>query len=114
MKCNARAAAIAALALALAACDQARDSVPSIEVAVAKEILTPVTDPDAALTEKVREALGIGGVPAYGVEVVVEQGRVTLFGYVDSTAERKRFEISAAGVVGVRSVDNRIVVDPGA
>jgi len=114
MKNLARAAVLATIAVSIAACDKQDETVRSFEVAVAKEILAPKVDPDKALTEKVKEALGISEGPAYGVEVTVTDGRVTLFGAVDNSAERKRFEIIAAGVVGVRAVENRIVVDPGA
>lgn len=115
MKSITRAAFVAALAVTLAACDHQDDSsIRSFEVAVAKEILAPAHDPDVALAEKVRDALGIGQGPAYGVEVTADEGRITLVGRVDSNAERKRFEVTAAGVVGVRAVSNRIVVDPGA
>jgi len=115
MKNSIGAAVLAAMTVSLAACDHQEDaSLRSFEVAVAKEILAPARDPDQALAAKVREALGIGQGPAYGVEVTVDEGRVTLLGRVDSNAERKRFELTAAGVVGVRAVSNRIVVDPGA
>ncbi|MGH8766442.1 MAG: BON domain-containing protein [Burkholderiales bacterium] len=108
------AAVLAAFALSLAACDHEEDaSARAFEVAVAKEILAPKQDPDKLLAEKVRDALGIGQGPAYGIEVTADEGRVILLGHVDSNAERKRFEVTAAGVVGVRAIDNRIVVDPG-
>jgi len=109
------AAFLAASTIFLSACDhQDEASMRSLETAVAKEILTPARDPDKVLAEKVRDALGIGQGPAYGVEVTADEGRVTLVGRVDNSSERKRFEVTAAGVVGVRAVDNRIVVDPGA
>jgi osmotically-inducible protein OsmY len=109
------AAVLAALAISLSACDHTDDaSARSFEVAVAKEILAPTQDPDRVLAEKVRDALGIGQGAAYGVEVTADEGRVTLVGRVDSNSERKRFEVTAAGVVGVRAVNNRIAVDPGA
>ena len=109
------AAVLAAISIFLAACDHTDDSsARAFEVAVAKEILAPTQDPDKVLAEKVRDALGIGQGPAYGVEVTADEGRVTLIGRVDSNAERKRFELTTAGVVGVRAINNRIVVDPGA
>ena len=114
MKKLCRAALVALFAVSIAACEYAGDSAKAVEVAVAKEILTPRVDPDVALTEKVKSALAIDEAPAYGVEVTSTEGHVVLYGVVDKSVERRRFEIIAAGVVGVKSVENRIVVDPGA
>jgi osmotically-inducible protein OsmY len=63
----------------------------------------------------VKHALGLdtGAVP-YGVEVTASDGRVELWGTVDSTAARKRIEITAAGVVGVKAIESHLQVDPGA
>jgi osmotically-inducible protein OsmY len=102
---------IASLALLLAACD----GHPGLEPEVAQQIAAARIDPDAGLARKVEKALGVdtGALP-YGVEVTATDGNVELWGTVDSTAARKRFELIAAGVVGVRAVENHIHVDPGA
>jgi osmotically-inducible protein OsmY len=50
----------------------------------------------------------------YGVEVTAHDGHVELWGTVDSSGARRRLELTAAGVVGVRAVENRLQVDPGA
>lgn len=105
------------IALGLSACDDQ----PLVDLALAsdpvaaQQSVASRIDPDAALAQKVERALGIetGSLP-YGVEVTAHEGRVSLWGTVDSTAARKRFEITAAGVVGVRGVENRLQVDPGA
>ncbi len=104
-------ACLAALALLIAGCN----AQPGLDPNVAQEVASAKIDPDAALAEKVEKALGIetGSMP-YGVEVVARDGRVELLGAVDSTAARKRFGLIAAGVVGVRAVENRLRVDPGA
>jgi osmotically-inducible protein OsmY len=110
-----RAAAIAAFAFTLAACDSSHENESSVDPVVAQQLLAARADPDRALAEKVARALGNepGSLP-YGVEVTAEDGRVQLWGTVDSTAVRKRLELSAAGVVGVKAIENRLVVDPGA
>ena len=117
MNCNPfiRAAAIAATAFTLTACDASRETDAAIEPAVAQQLLAARADPDKALAEKVERALGIetGSLP-YGVEVTASDGKVQLWGTVDSTAVRKRFELTAAGVVGVKALENHIRVDPGA
>ena len=96
------------------ACDSDQDASRAVEQAVAREILAPAADTDQQLAEKVEKALGIGaGSPPYGVTVTAADGRVMLWGTVDSEATRKRFEVIAAGVVGVTSLDNRLQVDPG-
>jgi osmotically-inducible protein OsmY len=103
--------ALAATFVVLAGCNAPPDVMPE----VAQERVAARADPDDALTQQVEKALGIetGSMP-YGVEVTAKDGRVVLWGTVASTATRRRLELSAAGVVGVRAVENRLVVDPGA
>ncbi len=105
----------AAIVFILAACDSARETEGTIDPVVAQQLLAAREDPDNALAQKVERALGIetGSLP-YGVEVTAEDGRVQLWGTVESNAVRKRLELSAAGVVGVKAIENRLVVDPGA
>jgi len=109
-----RVASIVSIVFLLAGCDADQDVPRAIENSVAKQLLTRA-DPDKLLTEKVEKALGIetGAVP-YGVEVTVADGKVELWGTVDSTAARRRFELISAGVVGVRAVVSHLQVDPGA
>jgi len=101
---------IAAIASLIAACD----AQPGLDPEVAQQLAAARIDPDAALAAKVGKALGVNGAAPYGVEVTASDGKVDLWGTVDSTAERKRFEVISAGVVGVRSVENHLRVDPGA
>jgi osmotically-inducible protein OsmY len=49
-------------------------------------------------------------VPAYGVDVDVDRGIVTLWGTVDSAAQREAAEASAVHVPGVFGVHNRLKV----
>lgn len=117
MKQKTRLLFIPLVALGLSACDDQGlfDLALSPNPAAAQQAVATRADPDGALAEKVERALGIdtGSLP-YGVEVTADHGRVTLWGTVDSTAARKRAEITAAGVVGVRGVENHLRVDPGA
>jgi osmotically-inducible protein OsmY len=106
-----RASILVSVLFLLAACDTHTgvESIAPQEVALAR------VDPDAALAGKVEKALGAEGAPfAYGVEVTAQDGNVELWGTVDSTAARKRFELTAAGVVGVKSLQSHLKVDPGA
>jgi osmotically-inducible protein OsmY len=106
---------IVSIAFLLAACFHENDPARAVEQAVAKEILTPAVDPDEQLAGKVEKALGSGSAPlAFGVEVTARDGKVELWGTVESTAARRRFELIAAGVVGVKSLENHLQVDPGA
>lgn len=110
-----RAAAFAAIALTLAACDASQDTDAAIDPAVAQQLVAARVDPDKALADKVKTALGLDAAQgAYGVEVTASDGTVQLWGTVDSTAVRKRFKVTAAGVVGVRALEDHIQVDPGA
>jgi osmotically-inducible protein OsmY len=110
MKTN-RILSIVSIAFLLAACD----AQPGLEPIVAQEVAAARIDPDAALAQKVEKALGIetGAMP-YGVEVTAADGKVELWGTVDSNAARKRFELTAAGVVGVKAIESHLQVDPGA
>ena len=49
-------------------------------------------------------------VPAYGIDVDVDGGRVTLCGAVDSASQRDAAERIAVGVPGVSEVRNRLKV----
>ena len=110
-----RAAAFAAIALTLAACDTSQNTEAILDPMAAQQLAAARADPDGALAEKVKTALGLDtGQGAYGVEVTASDGTVRLWGIVDSAAVRKRFELTAAGVVGVKALENRLVVDPGA
>jgi osmotically-inducible protein OsmY len=105
---------IVSIGLLVAACDVDQDASRAVEQAVAREILAPAADTDQQLAEKVEKALGLNaGSPPYGVAVTASGGRIMLWGTVESEATRKRFEVIAAGVVGVTSLDNRLQVDPG-
>jgi osmotically-inducible protein OsmY len=109
-----RAAAFAAAAFILTACDSTVSSDGVLDPSVAQQVVAERADPDRALAEKVKKALGTEEGVAYGVEVTATDGKVSLWGTVDSTVARKRLATTAAGVVGVRGLDNHINVDPGA
>jgi len=110
-----RALILVSIVYPLAGCSNNDDPARAVEQAVAKEILASTADPDKQLAEKVERALGVDGAPlAFGVEVTARDGKVELWGTVDSHAARKRFELIAAGVVGVKSLENHLKVDPGA
>jgi osmotically-inducible protein OsmY len=87
---------------------------PRVDPRVAQERVAKSEDRDAALAQKVKRSLVGDATPdPYGIEVVARNGIVQLYGSVYSEPERKRMEITAAGVTGVRGVENRIVIDPG-
>jgi osmotically-inducible protein OsmY len=102
---------IVSILFLLAACE----AQSGMDPLVAQEISIARADPDAALAKKVEKALGVedGSLP-YGVEVTAADGKVELWGTVDSTAARRRFELIAAGVVGVKAIQSHLQVDPGA
>jgi osmotically-inducible protein OsmY len=103
------------MALVLAACDTSRDMDAAIDPLVAQQLVAARADPDKALAEKVKTALGLDAVPGmYGLEVTASDGAVDLWGTVDNSAARKRIVTTAAGVVGVRALRDHIQVDPGA
>ena len=107
------AAAIAVLALA--ACDGSHYADVAIDPATAQQLVAAHVDPDKALADKVKHALAVDTEPgAYGIEVTADGGTVQLWGKVASTSARKRSMLTAAGVVGVKALENHLEVDPGA
>jgi len=64
---------------------------------------------DDALAVALRERLDwFGDLDLSGVEIRVDDGRVTLSGEVSDPDTRRRLEARVAEVLGVRSVDNRL------
>ncbi len=67
---------------------------------------------DAALSEKVREALVTErGINARDLDVKAQNGVVTLFGKVEEKSDRERMMLVAMSVDGVRSVVSNLVVE---
>ena len=129
-----------ALALGLAACDRpsrmadksdpGRESValrPSTEVTSPRTQTTPANPAqpaqsaeakadspvvDAALSEKVRQALvNEHGLNARDLQVIAQNGVVTLSGKVEEKSDQERMMLVAMSVDGVRSVVSNLVVD---
>jgi hypothetical protein len=66
---------------------------------------------DAALTARVKEALGAAsGIPAKGMSVETYEGRVQLSGFVPVPDMASRAGRIVAGVNGVRTVHNNLTV----
>lgn len=71
-------------------------------------------DADAALAAKVKSALGAEkGLNAHAIDITAKDGAVTLFGTADTPALRDKATKIAAGVEGVKSVENRMAVVKG-
>src|SRR5688572_14349333 len=115
-----RALFAAAFTLALAAC---KDAPPPALAAAPKPVPTvvaarlapiPAPDPNEALVLRVRQALEEAGkIDAAGIDVVVSEGTVSLWGTTGTKAELVRAGEVAQRVDGVKSVDNRLVVMRG-
>ena len=70
--------------------------------------------PEAVIEANVKKALiGAQDVDGAAIGIIVEGGRVTLNGFVASTAERRRAEQLSEQVEGVEQVINRIEVRGG-
>lgn len=71
-------------------------------------------DADAALAAKVKTALGAEkGLNVHAIDVTAKDGAVTLFGTADTPALRDKATKVAAGVQGVKTVENRLAVVKG-
>ena len=66
---------------------------------------------DSRTAERVREALAAGADYKYdGVMVIAANGVVQLSGFVNTTAQRNRATEVTSKVVGVKSVENSLMV----
>ena len=69
---------------------------------------------NAALAGKVKSALAAEpGLKAFAIDVNASGGAITLFGTVDTRANRERAAKLASGVDGVKSVQNNLVLVSG-
>lgn len=69
---------------------------------------------DAAITAKVKSALiAEPGLKSTGIDVVTEQGVVSLFGTTASSANRERATQVAANIEGVKAVENNLAIIQG-
>jgi hyperosmotically inducible periplasmic protein len=112
-------------AVSLAACDSAEPPKPAAVTEPVKPMVqapapapapaaAPQLSPDEALAARVRRALAdTRAVNGQGVDVTAKDGVVTLFGTVPEKQERAKVEKFVAGLDGVRSVLNKLVVVRG-
>jgi len=100
------AAAMAALGLALAGCDQ--------HTGVSSAVSAGTQLDDAVITAKVKTAIATDS-EAKGVATSVEtrKGQVILSGFVDSQAQADRAVQLAKAVEGVNGVDSKLMVKEG-
>lgn len=117
----------AASAFVLAACDSGEPPKPAVTVEPVKPVVQApepaappaqaqarAPSPDEVLAERVRKALRDSrAVPGQGVDATVEGGVVTLYGTVPSPEDRAKVRDFVAGLGGVQSVVNKLVVVRG-
>lgn len=126
-----RSAATGVLVFALAGCGQepppqpaAKATPPAAPAAPKAEIKAEPAKPaavesgqasaDKTLAERVKAALlEDRSLKAHGVDVVVKDGIVTLFGTTETPVRRELAGRIAAGVQGVKSVENKLAVVAG-
>ena len=75
----------------------------------------PKPDPNKELAAKVKQALEAPNakLPSAAIDVTAADGKVSLWGTVDSEQERRRAAQIAAKVDGVKGVDNQLKVVKG-
>src|SRR6266513_144868 len=99
--------AAGALALGLTACDQIQSLWKSDEKA------NPV-DENKLLANKIKAALGADpSLKVLAIDAAVADGAVTLYGTANNRALRERAAKVVAGVPGVKSVRNELVIVAG-
>jgi osmotically-inducible protein OsmY len=121
-------AAVSALSLGLAACNDppaderasgAAPSAPATTPAVPASAAADASrrsaqvqlEADMALSSKVKEALQSSGRSRF--EVAANDGIVTLYGTADTRGDKDSLALAAMSVEGVRSVVNNLVVVSG-
>ena len=75
----------------------------------------PKPDPNKELAAKVKQALEAPSakLPSGGIDVTAADGKVSLWGTVDTDQQRRRAAQLAAKVDGVKGVDNQLKVVKG-
>jgi len=114
------------LAAALIACSEspkpaakAPPPTPSAPVAAAPQAQPqpepPKPDPNKELAAKVKQALEAPAakLPAAGIDVTAADGKVSLWGTVETDQQRRRAAQIAGKVDGVKGVDNQLKVVKG-
>ncbi len=80
----------------------------------AKAPEAPKPDPNKELAARVKRALeGEAKIQAQAIDVTASDGKITLWGTAATNAERSRAAKTAAGVEGVKSVENKLAVVKG-
>jgi len=126
-----RSAATGVLVFALAACGQepppkpaAKAAPPAAPAAPKAEMKAEPAKPaavesvqasaDKTLAERVKAALlEERSLKAHGIDIVAKDGVVTLFGTTETRLRREMAGKIAAGVQGVKSVENKLAVVAG-
>ena len=89
---------------------------PKIEVKApeAAKAEAPKPDPNKELAQRVKRTLeNDGKIEAAGIDVTAADGLVTLWGTAPTEDDKGRATKVAAGVAGVKSVNNRVTVIRG-
>lgn len=82
-------------------------------VKAADHAAEPVAVSDQQITEAVLAEIQTAGVATTTtLNVITTDGRVGLWGFVASQTERHAVEVAAAGIKGVKGVDNHLTVRP--
>lgn len=77
-------------------------------------VAAPRLTPEQMLAERVKKALrDAKDVDGQGVDIGVDGGVVTLFGTASSAGERRKLGRFVAGIEGVQSVVNKLIVVQG-
>ncbi|HET9403547.1 MAG TPA: BON domain-containing protein [Burkholderiales bacterium] len=120
----------AAVALAVSACGDEPRPRPKVAAKAPPPPAIPQAEPMKALPDKpvvvdaqaanqelaarVKSALAAEkNLNAHGIDVVAQDGVVTLFGTAETKARRETASRIAAAVTGVKSVDNKLAVVAG-
>lgn len=108
-----------ALMLGVAACGDKAKVAPVSDTAPPTSVAAPIVpaaepvkaDADKELARRVERA--IQDAKLHGIDIVAASGAVTLWGTARTAGERTRAAQTAAGVEGVKSVDNKLAVVAG-
>lgn len=122
---------VSVLVLALAACGDKPPPAPAAkplplavqpepkkeEMKTAEPRPAPAPAPanaDEVLAAKVKDALGAdSSINVHRIDVTAGDGVVTLYGTADTPEQRAKAERVAAGVAGVKSVENQLAIVAG-
>lgn len=94
--------------------EEPKMAAPKPEPQPEKPLAALTVSANAELSEKVKSALSAdGSINVHRIDIAAERGVITLYGTTDTADQRAKAAQIAAGVSGVKSVQNKLAIVAG-